>query len=253
MPDPEAGWTQLVRELHRTHPRTVLLPLGAVEAHGPHLPLETDSIIATHLAQAVRGLLADRHHLSAVCAPALTATAASWAADFPGTFSLSADAARSVLRDSIDAFVGVGATRFVLVNLHFDPAHLAAVRDVVARFKQKGFHGMVFPDFTRRASAKRIGGEFETGACHGGEFETSLMLAAAPEKVGTAYAKLPTLNIDLAKAIRSGKTSFREVGMNEAYCGHPSTATVEEGLRLFDVLTTVVVEEALQEWAPTGS
>lgn len=205
-----------------------LLPLGAIEKHGPHLPLDTDTVLAVALAERCAPAL------GGTVAPAFTRTAASFAADFPGTVSVPAAEEQRDLVAAVRSLAGP----VVLVNLHFDPEHLRAVRAAAAEEPR-----VVFPDFTRRAHAQRIGGEFATGACHAGEFETSLMLAVAPERVGDHRA-LPAREVNLALAIREGQRSFRELGLDEAYCGHPATATAKEGERLLGVLTDIVVEAA---------
>jgi creatinine amidohydrolase len=214
----------------------ILLPLGAVEAHGPHLPLDADTRMAVALAQRCAARLPGSR-----VAPAFTATAASFAASFPGTVSIDPAEEQRALTDAVLALLRAGADRVALVNLHFDPEHMRAVRAVVAELEAKDPGRVVFPDFTRRAHAQAIGGEFATGACHAGEFETSILLAVAPEHVAPAYGQLPPLQVDLARAIREGKRSFHELGLDQAYCGHPATATAAEGERLLGVLAGIVL------------
>src|SRR5213594_1424717 len=75
-----------VRDLDWTK-AVAILPLGAVEAHGPHLPLATDVIIAETMARAAAARLATRGY-DAVLLPPLAYTAAEFAVGFPGTISL---------------------------------------------------------------------------------------------------------------------------------------------------------------------
>src|SRR2546425_10165 len=75
-----------VRDLDRTK-AVALLPVGAVEAHGPHLPLTTDVVIAETMARAAAVRLATRGY-DALLLPPLAYTAAEFAAGFPGTVSL---------------------------------------------------------------------------------------------------------------------------------------------------------------------
>lgn len=205
-----------------------LLPVGATEAHGPHLPLDTDTIIAQELARRVAARLSDARILEP-----FVATAASYAAGFAGTLHHDPTEETRVLVKMIEA---LHPARVVIVNLHFDPAHMLALKEAVARLPNA-----VYPNFTRRAHAQEIGGEFATGACHGGEFETSLMLVAAPHKVKPAYRELPEVAVDLAAAIKAGRKSFREAGVLHAYCGHPASASREEGERLYGVLVNIVL------------
>jgi creatinine amidohydrolase len=166
--------------------------------------------------------------------------------------SLAPDAERGLLWGVLKALGNAGVSRVGLVNVHFDPAHMAVVRSVVDGAREDGMAGLAFPDFTRRQHAARIGGEFATGACHGGSFETSLVLAVDPSLVAGSYRELPAIDLDLASAIRTGKSSFREVGLHEAYCGDPAAATAEEGSRLYDLLGRIVLEECADRWARMG-
>jgi creatinine amidohydrolase len=240
------SWTQLSEILKGPDPPAVLLPLGAVEAHGPHLPLDTDTVIAEYLAGVVAGRLVAGAGARGLVAHPLPLSCAGWAADFAGTVSLAPETAKALLRDSIGAIRRSGAKRIVLVNLHFDPGHMAVVRDMI--HSPEGA-GVVFTDFTRRATAARIGGEFASGSCHGGSFETSLMLEAAPSRVKILYRSLPRIDVDLAAAIHEGKRSFHEVGMPQGYCGDPAAAHAQEGRRLYGVLADIIVEECRAAWA----
>ena len=93
-----------VRDMDRA--RTVaLLPVGATEAHGPHLPLETDVIIARAMARAAAAPLAARG-LASVVLPPLAYTAAPFAAAFPGTLSVSPATLRRKVAELQAAGVG---------------------------------------------------------------------------------------------------------------------------------------------------
>ncbi len=244
------SWKELSVALSVEEPPAVLLPLGAVEAHGPHLPLDTDTIIAEHLAKIAAEDLARWHETEALVTPPVPLSVAGWAADFPGTVSIDAVTAKATLRALIAALRNSGARRIALVSLHFDPGHMEAVGAVVAEDQGSG---LAFPDFTRRANAKRIGGEFASGACHGGQFETSLVLAARPKAVRDSFRTLPRIDLDLASAIRAGMQSFREAGLTDAYCGDPASASAEEGGRLYALLANILIEEALKVWRARGA
>ena len=240
-------WKEVGARFGEAQAPAVMLPLGSIEAHGPHLPLDTDTVIAVKLAETAAELLA-KNGTDALCAPAVPLAAASWAEEFPGTVSLTEEAARGVLSGAMHALKRSGASRIAIVNLHFDPVHMVALRAVVDEARLQGLPELVFTDLTRRNNAKRIGGEFATGSCHGGEFETSLMLAADPALVRPSYRELPFLNVDLAAAIREGKRSFRQVGLKDGYCGNPAKATAQEGWRLYHAMAQILFEEAAAAW-----
>src|SRR5262245_56550991 len=82
----ELTWEE-VRDLDRSR-AVAVLPVGALEAHGPHLPLATDVVIAVAMARAAAARLAARGY-AAVLLPVLPYTAAPFGAAFPGTLSMS--------------------------------------------------------------------------------------------------------------------------------------------------------------------
>src|SRR6058998_2792674 len=103
-----------VRDLDRT--KTVaIVPVGAVEAHGPHLPLATDVIIAEAMARAAAARLAARGH-EAVLLPAIAYTAAEFAAGFPGTVSLQPATVTALLVDLARSLVRHGLSLLAVAN-----------------------------------------------------------------------------------------------------------------------------------------
>jgi len=102
---------------------------------------------------------------------------------------------------------------------------------------------VAFPNLTARPWAVRLGDEFRSGACHAGQFETSVVLAERPELVRDAIrAGLPPNPPSLSRAIRDGKRSFEEAGGARAYFGFPSQATAEEGRATIEVLGAILDE-----------
>ena len=246
----DATWTELA-ELRRGPPLAAILPLGAVEAHGPHLPLVTDVIIAAAAAKAalpgLRGL-----GLHPTLLPPLAYAPAPFAAGFTGTISLQPATLAALLADVAASLERQGAAALVVVNAHLDPAHLAAIGEVARR----GADGapdpspatarpmpVIHPDLTERRWAARLGDEFQSGACHAGRYETSVVMAAAPELVREGVRReLPANPASLSRAIRRGATTFEEAGAVEAYCGNPAAATAREGEATVAALAEIVVE-----------
>lgn len=201
-----------------------LLPIGATEAHGPHLPLETDVIISMELSRRAAAELG-----GALIFPPLAYSAAPFAADFPGTVSVGGQ-----LEPVVRALASWPLACICLVNSHLDPEHLAELRRI---------KGVVFPDKTRKPWAARLPEEFQSGGPHAGRYETSLVLAARPDAVREEIRRsLKPLDVNLGKAIREGATTFRALGAVEAYTGDPAAATAEEGERIYAVLTRMIVE-----------
>ncbi len=220
-----------------------MLPTGATEAHGPHLPLGTDVLIAQEAAERATRRLR-REGLPAAVLPPLAYAVTEFAADFAGTLSISPDTAASLV---CDVLVGAGRAGFaavVLCNAHLEPGNLQALRQGMELARAAGMKA-AFPDITRRPHALRLGEEFRSGACHAGRYETSLVMAAAPFRVRRELGEsLPANPKSLSVAIREGKKSFLEAGGPRAYFGAPAEATEAEGDRLYDVLADIFATAA---------
>ncbi|MEQ8768185.1 MAG: creatininase family protein [Planctomycetota bacterium] len=225
--------------------RVLFLPVGSTEAHGPHLPLDTDVLIAEAMIDRAIARL-EGQGISAARLPALAYGVTEYAAPFAGTISVSKETVVSMIRDIARGLGSSGAEALVLANGHLEQAHRRALREAVEPLVDLA-PKVLFPDNTRRPWAERLGAEFLSGSCHAGRYETSILLAACPERVQRARAQaLPDLEVDLAKAARDGAKNFLELGMADAYCGQPKDASAEEGEQILEVLATMLVETALQ-------
>ena len=230
-----------VRDLDREH-TLVVLPVGAIEAHGPHLPLDTDVVIATAMARAGARKLAARGRL-VVILPALAYTAASFGAAFHGTLSISAITVTALIVDVARSLSDQGFRLLALANVHLDPEHLTALNEAVNLAKADRLLPIIFPDLTRKPWGTRLGDEFKSGACHAGQFESSIVIAERPDGVReTIRASLVANPISLSQAIKAGKRTFETAGGPRAYFGDPAAATADEGARLIDALGAILEE-----------
>jgi creatinine amidohydrolase len=239
----ELTWED-VRDLDRA--RTVaLLPVGAIEAHGPHLPLGTDNLIATAMARAAATKLATKG-FEAVLLPALAYSAAPFGAAFAGTLSATPGTIAALVADLAVEVERHGFAALAIANAHLDPAHLRSLAEAAKLAAARGATRVVWPDLTRRELAARLTDEFRSGACHAGRYEGSVVLATRPDLVRAAIARaLPAVPASLSQAIRDGHTTFAEAGGPRAYFGAPSEATAEEGLETIDALGDILAEAVL--------
>jgi creatinine amidohydrolase len=230
----EMTWTEIEQAM-KDRP-IALLPVGATEAHGPHLPVSTDTVIATEMARRGARKLKERG-LAALILPPVSFTVADWGDEFPGTISLPPETAGALVRDVCIAL----SRKFravALVNLHLEPRHVETLKKAVEEAGKAGV-SVCFTDVTKKRWAETLGGAFQAGD-HAGAFETSLMMAAAPEMVREKERiSLPPME-GLMPALKKGAKTFTEAGGEDAYFGDPTAASAEEGESLFEALSQIL-------------
>lgn len=239
----ELSWPQV--ESLRDGPRVpvLLLPLGAVEPHGPHAPLGTDLFISLAVCRRVANWLAQDPEVNVAVLPPLPYGVTRCAAAFPGAVGVSPQTLQALLVDVCTDLVRQGFRYLVVVNNHFEPEQVRAIHSALDAVQTQTGVVVGFVDLTRRHRAQHLTEEFRSGSCHAGRYETSLILAERPDLVdGRQLASLPPVFVDLPSALAAGARDFRELGMSKAYCGAPAEATAEEGEATFAVLANLLVE-----------
>ena len=211
----ECTWPK-AQQLARDERALVILPLGAVEQHGPHLPLLVDWLGAEELARHIAPHLT-RAGYRVVLAPSLPYGASPLAERWPGTVSLSRATLVRVIVEVVRALARHGFRRFVLANYQADGEHLRAMAD--ARRRLRGLQ-VLFAGFTPdtgapsamvnprvRALMKSPKPDLEW---HSGELETALMLARRPDLVRRDLARtLPPAWVDFRGGARAGRPALR--------------------------------------------
>jgi len=237
---PEMSWTEV--ELALKDRPIALLPVGNTEAHGPHLPVATDTVIAIEMARRTAVRLKQRG-LHALIAPPVTFCVSELGTAFPGTVSLPPDTAAALVRD-VCVSLAKQFRAVALVNVNQEPANLEVLKRATEEAK-KGGASVCFTEFQKKRWIDRLGAAFAAGD-HAGSFETSLMLACAPATVREKERiSLPPMDA-LGAALKKGAKSFAEAGGEDAYFGDPTAASAEEGeahfTTLADILTLSIME-----------
>jgi GTP cyclohydrolase II len=170
-------------DLAMARPRAAIVPLGATEQHGPHLPFATDTLIADALAVRLAARLE-----SAVALPALPAGCSPEHMGFPGTLDVSAATLVSWLTDVLRSLARHGVARAVVFSAHGGNTHALRAAAAALRAAVPAIAVDVLADLdglTERlqAEAARFGITAEAAGHHAGEIETSIMLALHPELV----------------------------------------------------------------------
>ena len=214
------------------------LPLGAVEQHGPHLPLNTDLIIADNIVRLMAERLGDEFDLWGLPAiPVGLSREHAWA---PGTLSLNAQSFAALLRDLVsDLARSLPARNLVIVNGHGGNRGIldALIYEMQAEF---GFnvcviHPLVLSGMEEQCAFPDI---------HGGKIETSLMLVFAPDLVHRdKIASLTTppnakqieksiLDLGVSWPWSSGDRSLADQGVT----GQAAAASAEFGKQVIEAL-----------------
>jgi creatinine amidohydrolase len=207
-------------------PDLLVVPLGAVEQHGHHLPLGTDTAVAAAVADAAAGQLP-----GALLAPALAYGASGEHEGFPGTISLGTEALTGLLVE-----YGRSACRWVrrvlVVNGH--GGNLDALRAAGGRLRGEGRDVAWFPCAVPGADA------------HAGRSETSLMLHVEPRGVRGDRAR-PGVTTPLAELLPRLRADGVRAVSPTGVLGDPAGASAEEGGRQLAALTRRLVE-AVARW-----
>ena len=208
---------------------SILVPLGSTEQHGPHLPLDTDTRIATAVAREA----ATRLEQESLVAPAIAYGSSGEHQSFAGTISIGAEVLTMMLVE-YGRSAACWARRLVFVNGH--GGNVDALNSAVA---------------TLRAEGRDVGWcpcAAAGGDAHAGHTETSLLLHISPTEVLTDRwlagnrAPLPEL---LGSMRRGGVAAVSRVGV----LGDPTTATAAEGKRIFVEMVEGCVRRVAR-WSP---
>jgi creatinine amidohydrolase len=231
--------------------RTILVqPLGAIEQHGPHLPLSTDSVIATAVAEAAVAQVGAE--LDVWLLPTLEYTKSNEHAWSPGTVWLSATTLLAVLDDLGRCLATTPAKRLVFFNGHGGNSALLNVANRELRLAHGLMTFLTHPGVPPDQGGTSPAGELGMGV-HGGTDETALMLHVAPQLVhlDKAARRVPEAIADNQYVRFGGRVSFGWMSNDffpDGYIGDPTAATPELGKQLFDVAVRGFCE-ALREIA----
>jgi creatinine amidohydrolase len=202
--------------------RLLALPLGAIEQHGPHLPYDTDAVIATALAARLA-----RHRDDCVAAPVMPYGSSGEHRGFPGVLSIGLELIEAVIveigRSARASFQGL-----VIVSAH------GGNNIAVGRAQQRLFH-----------EGQRIlawSARFSGGDAHAGHTETSIMLALQPERVSPDRIE-PGVTTPIATLMpRLRREGVRAVSEN-GILGDPRGASRKAGLALLRAATQDLLQQ----------
>ena len=229
----------------------VVQPLGAIEQHGPHLPLHTDLLVADAVAAAAVERVGDE--VDAWLLPALAYTKSNEHAWAPGTVWLSATTLLAVLDDIGRCVAMTPAERLVFLNGHGGNSALRQRRQPRAAPPPRA-DDVPRPPGRAAGPGRRLGARTSSAwACTAGTDETSLVLHLAPELVDMSQAARATCpstsppTATSASAARCRSAGCRTTSATSGVIGDPVPATAERGAALFDAAVDAFCERAARD------
>ena len=222
--------TNTSREIDESGVDTAILPVGAIEQHGPHLPLSVDWVQAEYVSK----LVANR--MGALLLPGIPYGSSEVHEGFKGSVSITHESLKTITKDVCLSLISQGFTRIGVLNFHGGNIALKVAVRQVNWAQSEGKAVLVQPMLQGRPKLAEI---LETSDedLHAGEMETSIMMYIAPEQVGK----------DRIDHVPSLDASAFDLGPMKEYApdgiwGRPSFATAEKGKLLVEYMVSATVE-----------
>jgi creatinine amidohydrolase len=250
MPDaPVIRLADLTRdEIGRLAPDAVaLVPLGAIEQHGPHLPVGVDYRLVTSIAEAAAERVAGT--VRVLVAPPLPYGLSGHHRPHPGVLTLTAPTLIAVLTEVLESLIASGFTRMAIINGHNGNSEVIGIvaRDINNRFpvtvSGASYWSMAAPHLDETL--------WKEG--HAGESETALMMHVQPGAV--QYPLPPASNHRASVKVGTARIFLaeRRTGLSSGYTDAPANASAKLGSRTFEACVAGVCEFLEQDHRVHGA
>lgn len=226
----------------------IVLPLGAIEQHGPHLPIDVDSYLAARAAREAVELARSRHQANVFYLPGVHYGNSFSHMEFPGRISLSFDTFIAVIYDILDELAKTGFRKFVIFNGNGgnEVCITVAVRKLTEKWRSQNIYLRIYKlgigdlssppmpqGFADKINSMIPGND---GEIHAGARETSYYLANLEElvrkdrNVKPETKKVSWINLTLDQITNTGST------------GDPTKASKEMGIYFWDTVIPVLAD-----------
>ena len=248
MSSPEVEWRRLRADQLRDMAQrdaVVILPLGAIEQHGPHLPVEVDSRLGEEVALRTARLMAARSQPVLVL-PMFWPGISEHHMSFGGTITLGFATYRAVVEDICRSVIRAGFRRIALLNAHGGNENgLRVITDELT--PKLGVEIVQFTYWFAAAEAIAEILETQTALLHACEAETAMMMAVRPELVAEDRIAMAKVNYtpDVSDLVGGGVYRWRSIGARSSsgVIGNPEAASAAKGTRLFDAVATTLADK----------
>lgn len=227
--------------------RVVLIPVGAIEQHGPHLPLDMDNLAVEAVCERAGRKAPDL----LIVAPAIHYGFNEHNMDFPGTVTAEPFTFVNYCRDVAHSFGRMGFQRVIFVNGHGSNAHLLELAARQATLLNMAWVASLSHwDLVREEFGKIRESVFPGGVAHACEFETSIYMHLAPgrvrmDKIRNGVRKQgPYFWEDLMGGSPVKFTDWRSKATKTGVGGDPTLATPEKGRKMVEAAVTALIAVA---------
>lgn len=215
-----------IREIIKTN-KNLIIPVGTCEQHGPHLPLNIDILCAEYFANVLSGIT------NSLIAPTIN-YGVNLPCDrtFTGTASITEATLRNTLIELIDCWRSQGFEKFILINFHGDPFHVAALTNLGEDVILIEPYEINYENLLDKQTTMR----------HACEAETSIALYLFPEKVRMSSIKEYDIQFEAFKQYLYHESNDLPNGYLGCL-GYPGSATAEKGKKLVNKMKDRTINE----------
>jgi len=219
----------------------VIIPVGSIEQHGPHCPVDVDINIVSLLAQKAAVYI---NEFPVIVAPSIYFGIAHYNKGFPGTICLSLEVFIDLISEVCRCIFYNGFKKIILLNGHGGNNH--ALKAIAIKLAEENIYVLAFNHWELLENELKEWSETDEGSIgHAGEWETSLQLYFRPQLIDCSYKNIP------AESIKSTKldSDFNFLSFPErqeetisGVMGNPNAASREKGERYASLATTKLIK-----------